>query len=139
GRRSYGVEVAAQNYFDKPAKDLDVSESALLAAMIQRPGAADASDNPEAYEDRFDYVIKSMVDERLMTEEQASQGEMTDVLEAQKESSLSGQKGYMWDFVRREALRELDIDEAQLDRGGYNIVTTFDKDRMKAAEKAIKS
>jgi membrane peptidoglycan carboxypeptidase len=45
----------------------------------------------------------------------------------------------MWDFVRREALRELDIDEAQLDRGGYNIVTTFDKDRMKAAEKAIKS
>ena len=45
----------------------------------------------------------------------------------------------MWDFVRREALRKLDIDEAQLDRGGYNIVTTFDKDRMKAAEKAIKT
>ncbi|TGD13167.1 penicillin-binding protein [Brevibacterium sp. S111] len=139
GRRSYGVEVAAQNYFDKSAKDLDVSESALLAAMIQRPGAADPSDNPEAYEDRFDYVVKSMVDEGFITEDQAVKVKLPKVEKQNKESSLSGQKGYMWDFVRREALRKLDIDEAQLDRGGYNIVTTFDKDRMKAAEQAIKS
>ncbi|WP_436327057.1 transglycosylase domain-containing protein [Brevibacterium sp. FAM 27836] len=139
GRRSYGVEVAAQNYFDKSAKDLDVSESALLAAMIQRPGAADPSDNPEAYEDRFDYVVKNMVDEGFITEEQAAKVKMPKVEKQNKESSLSGQKGYMWDFVRREALRKLDIDEAQLDRGGYNIVTTFDKDRMKAAEQAIKT
>jgi membrane peptidoglycan carboxypeptidase len=139
GRRSYGVEVAAQNYFDKPASELNVSESALLAAMIQRPGAADPSDNPEAYQDRFDYVVKNMVDEGFITEEQAAKVEMPEVKKQNKESSLSGQKGYMWDFVRREALRKLDIDEAQLDRGGYNIVTTFDKDRMKAAEKAIKT
>lgn len=139
GRRSYGVEVAAQNYFDKPASELDVSESALLAAMIQRPGAADPSDNPEMYEDRFNYVVKNMVDEGFITEEQAAKVEMPEVRKQNKESSLSGQKGYMWDFVRREALRKLDIDEAQLDRGGYNIVTTFDKDRMKAAEQAIKS
>ena len=139
GRRSYGVEVAAQNYFDKPASELNVSESALLAAMIQRPGAADPSDNPEAYEDRFNYVVKSMVDEGFITEEQAAKVEMPTVQKQNKESSLSGQKGYMWDFVRREALSKLDIDEAQLDRGGYNIVTTFDKDRMKAAEQAIKA
>nr|WP_217278529.1 transglycosylase domain-containing protein [Brevibacterium permense] len=139
GRRSYGIEVASQNYFDKPASELNVSESALLAAMIQRPGAADPSDNPEAYQDRFDYVVKNMVDEGFITEEQAAKVEMPEVRKQNKESSLSGQKGYMWDFVRREALRKLDIDEAQLDRGGYNIVTTFDKDRMKAAEQAIKT
>jgi membrane peptidoglycan carboxypeptidase len=139
GRRSYGVEVAAQNYFDKPASELNVSESALLAAMIQRPGAADPADNPEAYQDRFDYVVKSMVDEGFITEEQAAKVKMPKVQKQNKESSLSGQKGYMWDFVRREALKKLDIDEAQLDRGGYNIVTTFDKDRMKAAEQAIKT
>ncbi|WP_246490516.1 transglycosylase domain-containing protein [Brevibacterium oceani] len=139
GRRSYGVEVAAQNYFDKPASELNLSESALLAAMIQRPGAADPSDDPGAYQDRFDYVVKNMVDEGFITEEQAAKIKMPEVRKQNKESSLSGQKGYMWDFVRREALRKLDIDEAQLDRGGYNIVTTFDKDRMKAAEKAIKT
>ena len=100
---------------------------------------ADPSDNPEMYEDRFDYVVKNMVDEGFITEEQAAKVEMPEVRKQNKESSLSGQKGYMWDFVRREALRKLDIDEAQLDRGGYNIVTTFDKDRMKAAEKAIKT
>ncbi|WP_309135943.1 transglycosylase domain-containing protein [Brevibacterium oceani] len=139
GRRSYGVEVAAQNYFDKPASELNLSESALLAAMIQRPGAADPSDDPGAYQDRFDYVVKNMVKEGFITEEQAAKVKMPEVRKQNKESSLSGQKGYMWDFVRREALKKLDIDEAQLDRGGYNIVTTFDKDRMKAAEKAIKT
>ncbi|WP_231443996.1 transglycosylase domain-containing protein [Brevibacterium zhoupengii] len=139
GRRSYGIEVASQNYFDKSAKDLDVSESALLAAMIQRPGAADPADNPEAYQDRFDYVVKSMADEGFITDEQAAKVEMPEVKEASKEESLKGQTGYMWEYVRREALRKLDIDEAQLDRGGYNIVTTFDKDRMKEAEKAIKN
>ncbi|MGO3331927.1 MAG: transglycosylase domain-containing protein [Brevibacterium aurantiacum] len=139
GRRSYGVEVASQNYFDKSAKDLDVSESALLAAMIQRPGAADPADNPEAYQDRFDYVVKSMADEGFITDEQAAKVKMPEVKEASKEESLKGQTGYMWEYVRREALRKLDIDEAQLDRGGYNITTTFDKDRMKEAEKAIKN
>lgn len=138
GRRSYGIEVASQNYFDKSAKDLNVSESALLAAMIQRPGAADPSDNPEAYEARFDYVVKSMTDEGFITEEQAAKVEMPQVEKANNEESLKGQTGYMWEYVRREALRKLDIDEAQLDRGGYNITTTFDEDRMKEAEKAVK-
>ncbi len=139
GRRSYGIEVASQNYFDKSAKDLNLSESALLAAMIQRPGAADPADNPEAYEDRFNYVIKSMVDEGFITQEQADEVEMPKVKEANKENSLGGQKGYMWEFVRREAMAKLNIDESQLDRGGYKIVTTFDEERMKEAEKAIES
>lgn len=139
GRRSYGIEVASQNYFGKSAKDLDVSESALLAAMIQRPGAADPAEDPGAYEDRFNYVIKSMVDEGFITQEQADQVEMPEVQPPSKEDSLSGQKGYMWEYVRKEAMAKLNIDESQLDRGGYNIVTTFDEDRMKEAEKAIES
>ncbi|MGO3896150.1 transglycosylase domain-containing protein, partial [Brevibacterium aurantiacum] len=139
GRRSYGVEVASQNYFDKSAKDLDVGESALLAAMIQRPGAADPAESPETYQARFDYVVKSMTDEGFITEEQAAKVKMPEVKKASKEESLKGQTGYMWEYVRREALRKLDIDEAQLDRGGYNITTTFDKDRMREAEKAVKN
>ena len=138
GRRSYGVEVASQNYFGKSAKDLDLSESALLAAMIQRPGAADPAEDPGAYEDRFKYVIKSMVDEGFITQQQADQVQMPEVKPPSKEDSLSGQKGYMWEYVRKEAMAKLGIDESQLDRGGYNIVTTFDEKRMKDAEAAIK-
>ncbi|GAA3836761.1 hypothetical protein KACC15558_18590 [Brevibacterium ammoniilyticum] len=138
GRRSYGVEVASQNYFGKSAKDLDLGESALLAAMIQRPGAADPAEDPGAYEDRFKYVIKSMVDEGFITQQQADQVQMPEVKPPSKEDSLSGQKGYMWEYVRKEAMAKLGIDESQLDRGGYNIVTTFDEKRMKDAEAAIK-
>ena len=65
------------------------------------------------------------------------QVEMPEVKAQSKEDSLSGQKGYMWEYVRKEAMAKLGIDESQLDRGGYNIVTTFDAKRMKEAEQAI--
>lgn len=139
GRQSYGIEVASQNYFDKSAKDLDVPESALLAAMIQRPGAADPADSPETYEDRFRYVLNSMAEEGFITQQEADSAEMPKVAESKKKDSLGGQTGYMLDHVRREALTKLNIDDSQLDRGGYNIVTTFDEERMKDAEKAIKT
>ena len=37
GNLAYGAEAAARTYFGKPARDLDLAESALLAGMIQSP------------------------------------------------------------------------------------------------------
>lgn len=139
GRHSYGIEVASQNYFDKPATDLDLSESALMAAMIQRPGAGDPAEDPALYEARFHYVLNSMADQGYITQEQADTTKLPEVTKAKRQDSLSGQTGYMMDYVRREAKAKLKIDDQQLDRGGYNIVTTFDKGRMKDAENAIEN
>ena len=38
GRRAYGIEAAAQTYFGKPAKELDVAEAIILAGLIESPG-----------------------------------------------------------------------------------------------------
>ena len=90
GRQSYGIEVAANNYFDKPASELDVAESALLAAMIQRPGAADPAEEPEQYEDRFRYVLDGMVKLDYLTEEEAASMEMPDVGREPEGQSVQG-------------------------------------------------
>jgi len=55
GNSAYGAEAAAQTYFNKHAKDLDILESAILAGVIQAPsrynpytnrvGAADCNDD----------------------------------------------------------------------------------------------
>ena len=41
GNQSYGVEAAAQSYFDKHARDLDVAEAALIAGLVQSPSEYD--------------------------------------------------------------------------------------------------
>ncbi len=62
GNQKYGVEAAAEFYFDKPAANLNLGESALLAGLIQAPAANDPVTNPRAAFDRMDEVV------RLMTE-----------------------------------------------------------------------
>ena len=46
GNGAYGIEAAAHQYFGKPATDLTVAEGALIAGLIQRPGATDPFDEP---------------------------------------------------------------------------------------------
>ena len=48
GNGAYGIEAAAHQYFGKPATDLTLAEGALIAGLIQRPGATDPYDEPEA-------------------------------------------------------------------------------------------
>lgn len=54
GSTNYGMEAASQSYFHKSAKDLDLAESATLAAMIQAPSRY--LNNPNALRGRRDLV-----------------------------------------------------------------------------------
>ena len=136
GRRSYGVEVAAQNYFGKPASELDVAESALLAAMIQRPNLSDPGEDPKPYEDRFHYVLNGMADLGYISAEEAQNTELPEVKKASSDNQRKGQEGYMLDAVRYELLANGFTDE-QIDRGGLQITTTFNKKMMKSAVDAV--
>ena len=61
GNLAYGIEAAAKVYFGKSAKDLDLSESAMLAAIPQFPGK-NPFDSPVEAEDRQDLVLDLMVE-----------------------------------------------------------------------------
>ncbi|WP_051297965.1 transglycosylase domain-containing protein [Brevibacterium album] len=137
GRQSYGIEVASRNYFDKPASDLDLEESALLAAMIQRPGAADPAENPEEYEDRFRYVLANMADMGYISQEEADSAQLPEVREPQASNQYKGQNGYLLSHVRDELKGPGGLTDEQIDRGGYDIVTTFDEKKMQAAADAV--
>ena len=50
GRGAYGIQAAAQAYFDKDAKDLTVAESAVLASVLNSPSALDPANGKEARE-----------------------------------------------------------------------------------------
>ena len=60
GNNSYGVEQAALTYFGKSAKDLNVSESAMIAGLFQAPNKYNPYTNPEATEKRRLLVLSLM-------------------------------------------------------------------------------
>src|SRR5207244_809839 len=80
GNQSYGVEAAAQSYFDKHARDLDVAEAALISGLVQSPSEYDptrrdvprtADGIPIVTKERQAYVLEQMTRHGFITEQQA--------------------------------------------------------------------
>src|ERR671939_2140054 len=80
GNQSYGVEAAAQSYFDKHARDLDLAEAALIAGLVQSPSEYDptrrdvprtADGIPTHTKERQAYVLEQMTRHGFITEQQA--------------------------------------------------------------------
>ena len=61
GKNSYGVEQASRTFFGKSAKDLNVSEAAVIAGLFQAPGKYDPYKNPEAAENRRLMVLSRLL------------------------------------------------------------------------------
>ena len=71
GNGAYGIEAAAHQYFGKPTVDLTLEEAALIAGLIQRPGATDPFRAPEAALERRRLVLERMLDNEMITEPEA--------------------------------------------------------------------
>ena len=69
GSRSYGVESAAQQYFDSSVSNLTLPQAALLAGLIQRPSALNPYVNPEGALGRREVVLDAMLRNDFITEE----------------------------------------------------------------------
>ncbi|MCI0475041.1 MAG: transglycosylase domain-containing protein, partial [Anaerolineales bacterium] len=71
GNLAYGIEAAARTYFGKPARDLDLAESALLAGLIQSPVAYDPYVNSAQAKARQRVVLDLMVKHNALSENDA--------------------------------------------------------------------
>src|SRR5579862_4016641 len=71
GAGAYGVEAAAQRYFGKSARQLTLSEAAMLAGLVQSPSRLAPTRNPDGAEHRAQLVIDDMVEQRMISPEAA--------------------------------------------------------------------
>ncbi|MDI3420550.1 transglycosylase domain-containing protein [Streptomyces luteolus] len=146
GRNAYGIQSAAQAYFDKDAEELSLSESAFLAAVLKGPnlynpdGGVGANASREANTKRAHARWKWILDRMVETGnlEKSKRDQITKFPElAKQKSSLSGQTGYLVDTAKDYVTTKLDISPEELEQGGYKIYTTFNKTRVKQMEKAV--
>ena len=71
GSGAYGVEAAAQRYFGKSAKNVNIAEAAMLAGLVKSPSRLAPNRNPEGAEQRAATVLSAMADAKFITEAQA--------------------------------------------------------------------
>ncbi len=70
GAGAYGIDSAAQRYFNKPAKDLSVGEAAMLAGLMKAPNSYSPLSDKERAAKRATIVLNEMLDAKVITQDQ---------------------------------------------------------------------
>ncbi|MEY2723627.1 MAG: hypothetical protein RIR93_443, partial [Actinomycetota bacterium] len=139
GRGSYGVETAAQQYFNRSAKQLNLAQSAVIASILRSPGFYDpqySENNMKRLQARFQYVLDGMVKAGWVDEAKAKSTKFPTIMPGTSEGWLSGPKGYLIEMVRAELVKRGFTDD-QLMKGGLIVKTTFDQKAQTSAVAAV--
>ncbi len=147
GNLAYGIEAAAQTYFQKSALDLNLAEAALLAGLPQSPAIHDPFVNPDGALARQKDVLRLMVEATQaghlkpgITQDQAdaATAEMAARLETLAPPRSDIPAPHFVQFVRQQVEAEFGPD--LLYRGaGLRIYTTLDLDLQRVAEEEVQA
>ncbi|MFD0674529.1 transglycosylase domain-containing protein [Cohnella sp. GCM10027633] len=138
GHGAYGAEAAARLYFDKPAKQLSIAESALLAGIPKGPRYYSPHLHPAESKARRQQVIDAMLETRQITADQAKKAAAKPLGIRPLPEEQASAAPYFVDYVKKIAVEKLGLDERLINEGGLRIYTTLDARMQKQAEDAVK-
>ncbi len=135
GRSSWGIELAAQSYFGKSAKDLTLVEGAFLAGLAKGPSYYNPDRQRARSQERLSYVLSRMhddgeIDEQRLQEATAQKLEIVTLNRQRRDNGY-----YSIDQLRREA-RQLAKMESLTGRS-YVVKSTIHPELQKAAEASL--
>jgi penicillin-binding protein 1C len=135
GGTAWGVESAAEGYFGKSVKDLDLAQTALLAGLPQAPTLySPFGAHPEYAKTRQKEVLQRMVEDHYITKAQADKA-AAEQLVYKNETGLKA--GHFVMYVKQQLVDE--FGEALVERGGLKVTTTLDLDLQEYAEATVAS
>lgn len=138
GRGAYGIEAASQAYFGHEAKDLTLSEAAMIAGIIPAPSAWDPAVDEEKARSRWTRVINLMVEDGWISQADANAAEFPKTIDPDTLGgpTMEGPTGYLMEQIRTELAQEGGFTADQLATGGYRIISTIDKEKQDQAVEA---
>ena len=136
GNLAYGVEAAARVYFNKHVQDLNLAESAMLAAIPQFP-SLNPIDAPAEAKKRQELVLDSMVSNGYLAPEQAEQAKNQNLRPNTLQERFDIQAPHFSMYVRK--LLEDKFGADLVYQGGLKVYTTLDVNLQKAAEDSVRN
>ncbi len=135
GQRSYGIEAAAQTYFQKHASELTLAEASLLAGLPQAPSYYDPTVRLDQAKIRQQYVLGQMVKFDYITQAEADAAWAEPLQPGTRTSEIHAAPHFT--EYAKDYLREM-YGEDILVTGGLEIWTTIDVELQATAEAIVK-
>src|SRR4028119_1367783 len=144
GQGAYGIQSAAQRYFSVDAADLDLSQAAMLAGLVQSPTNDDPITNPANAQVRRNQVLQRMFDLGHISEQDLTGISASPVAVQPGGASPNGCidaviGGFFCAHLQQYLVQTLGIDQATLDDGGLTVQTTLRPDVQAAGDQAVLS
>ncbi len=134
GGAAYGIEEAAKKYFSKHAKDLSLSETALLAGLPQAPSLYSPFYNTQTAIIRRNAVLKAMYENRYIDKSTYNK-EIKKELKINPPKTTINAPHFVF-YVKSQLERLYSLKE--IEEGGLKVTTTLDLDLQKQAETVLK-
>ena len=146
GHNAYGIRSAANTFFDKNPKDLNLEECALMAGVVNAPTRYSPIRNPERSLGRRNLVLQKMVDNGFITQEECDSVSQIpiDMSHFNVSDHNTGQATYFREFLRgylndwAKNTTRADGEPYNIYRDGLRIYTTIDSRMQRYAEDAVK-
>jgi penicillin-binding protein 1A len=137
GQTAVGAEAAAQTYFSKPAKDLTLTESALIAGLPQAPSEYNPFLDPGAAIDRRNDVLRAMEEQGYITTEEYSEAIDRGLGLDAGTKYQTIHDPFLFDLVQQQLIDRYGTNTVR--KGGLKAYTTIDPDLQAEAEEAVES
>jgi penicillin-binding protein 1A len=135
GQTAVGAEAAAQTYFGKPAKDLDLTESALIAGLPQAPSEYNPFLDPAAATKRRNEVLGTMEEQGYIDSTEYSSAVQAGLGLNPGDKYQVIRDPFLFDLVQQELIDRYGINTVR--NGGLKAYTTIDPDLQAKAEAAV--
>ncbi|HLY32972.1 MAG TPA: transglycosylase domain-containing protein [Jatrophihabitantaceae bacterium] len=137
GENAYGIQTAAETYFNKPASKLTLPESAMLVGLLRAPTEYDPFQYPQAARDRRNQVLQNLVDVHDLPQAEADKYKSTPINLATtrppvvREGCANADTkilnvGFFCDYVVNWLETVGKVSDTQLTTGGLKVITTLD-------------
>ena len=134
GHGAYGVEAAARTFFGKHARELTLSDCALLGGLPRSPRSYSPFLNPQGAQRRRSWVLSRMRRSGFISTKEESEANLVPI-NSQKLQVLPPAGAYFVEYLRQ--ILEPKYGENALYQGGYSIYTTLDVKMQRAAEEVM--
>lgn len=137
GGTAYGIEAAANLYFGKSAKDLDLAESSMLAGLPQRPSVySPYGSKPELAKIRQKEVLRRMVEDKVISEDQAKFASDEQLTYRTSKTEQGFKAPHFVLYVKEKLIEQ--FGDKLVEQGGLRVTTSLDYKLQKKAEEIVK-
>lgn len=137
GGTAYGIEAAANLYFGKHAKELNLAEASLLAGLPQRPSVySPYGTHPELAKVRQGEVLRRMVADGYITQKQADEAKKQTLTYRTSKNEIGFKAPHFVLYVKQKLIEQ--YGDKLVEQGGLRVTTTLDYKLQQETEKIVK-